>query len=317
VKPSHLAVLVTLSVLWGSAFMLVDVALEELDPLTLVVGRLAFAAMFSGAVLLITRGSLPWTRRFWAPLAAMAVVNLAFPFTMLTWGQERIDSSLAAILTASMPLSTAVLAHFFIGEQITRDRAAGLAIGFLGVVVLFGPSFDDVTGSSTLGQLAVVAGVVGYSCGTVISRRYLTEDQPAAYSTGQTALAVLLLAPLAIAVDGPADLDLSPKVALAWVGLGVMSTAVAYLLFFWLIRRITATQMSTVSYLIPVSAVILGALVLDERLDSASFAGLALIIAGVWVVNGGGLWVRERFSRQRAAPRPVGGGSNGDAPREV
>ncbi len=288
-----------LSVIWGSAFMLVDVALDDLPVLTLVAGRLVGAALFASAVLLVTGGSLPRAASFWAPVAAMGAVNIAFPFAMLTWGQQHIESSLAAILTASMPLSTAVLAHFFIGERVTAGRLVGLAVGFAGVIVLFGPGLRDVTESSTLGQLAVLGGVIGYSTGTVIARRYLQEGDAAAYTAGQTLVAVLLIAPIAAAIDQPFDLDVSAKAGLAWAALGIVSTGTAYLLFFWLIRRVTAVQMSSVAYLIPVTAVILGTLVLDERLGASSFVGLGLIVAGVWAVNGGGRWATERIGARR------------------
>jgi drug/metabolite transporter (DMT)-like permease len=303
VRLPHLAVLILLSVIWGSAFMLVKVVLEEVPPLTLVAGRLSGAFLFLAFALLLTGRSLPRGRRPWRAFVVLGIVNNVFPFTLLTWGQQHIDSSLAAILTASMPLSTVVLAHFWINERLTIDRALGVLIGFGGVFLLIGADLRDLTESSTLGQLAIVGGVLGYAFGTVFARQYLQDADPVVTAAGQTLVGTAVVAPVALAADRPFDLSVSVKVGLAWGTLGVLSSAVAYLLFFSLIRRITATQASMVTYLIPITAVVLGALVLDERVGLNSFAGLAIIILGVWIVNGGGRWLAERLRGERT---PVG-----------
>jgi drug/metabolite transporter (DMT)-like permease len=317
VRPVHAAGLVTLSIIWGSAFMLVKVVLEEVPPMTLVAGRLTSAAVVLVGVLYATRKSFPRELRDWYPFVVLGLANNVFPFTMLTWGQQHIDSSLAAILTASMTLSTALLAHVWIGERLTADRAAGILIGFAGVVVLIGADLRDITDSSTLGQLAVLFGVLGYSVGTVFARGRLEGIDPVQAAAGQTLVGAAVMIPIALLVDVPyGDISLTPKIIAAWVTLGVVASAVAYLIFFPLIRRITATQAATVTYLIPVTAVFLGALVLDERLGANSFAGLALIILGVWIVNGGGAWLQHAFGRERTNPvQPVRGGADGDLDR--
>lgn len=290
--------------------MLVKVVLEEVPPLTLVAGRLSGAFLFLAFTLLLTGRSLPRSRRPWRAFVVLGVVNNVYPFTLLTWGQQHIDSSLAAILTASMPLSTVVLAHFWINERLTIDRALGVLVGFGGVFLLIGADLRDLTESSTLAQLAVVGGVLGYAVGTVFARQYLQDADPAVTAAGQTLIGATIMAPVALAADRPFDLAISAKTSLAWATLATLSSAVAYLLFFWLIRRITATQASMVSYLIPITAVFLGALVLDERLGTTSFAGLGLIILGVWVVNGGPRWLAERLRREPVEVEAVGGGAD-------
>ena len=303
-----------LSILWGSAFMLVKVVLDEVPPLTLVAGRLTGAFLFLAVALLVTGRSLPRTRRPWLVFLILGVVNNVFPFTLLTWGQQHIESSLAAILTATMPLSTVVLAHFWVSERLTVDRALGVLIGFGGVFVLIGADLGDLMDSSTLGQLAIVGGVLGYSFGTVFARRYLQDADPPVIAAGQMLVGAAVMVPVALAVDRPFDLSINVKVGLAWATVGVMSSAVAYLLFFWLIRRVTATEVSMVTYLIPITAVFLGILVLDERLGANSFAGLAVIILGVWIVNGGGRWLVERLrgEHEPVEAKPVAG--RGDGP---
>ncbi len=300
-RPTHLAVLIFLSVIWGSAFMLVKVVLEEVPPLTLVAGRLLGAVLFLTTVLLLTGRSLPRDRAMWTAFVLLGVVNNVFPFTFLTWGQQHVDSSLAAILVGSMPLWTVVMAHFWINERLTVDRALGVLVGFGGVFLLIGADLRNLTESSTLAQLAIVVGTMGYAFGTVFARSRIRDTEPVVLATGQMLVGTAVMIPLALAVDRPFDLTISTKIGVTWAIMGVVPSAIAYLLFFWLIGRITATQASMVSYLIPITAVFMGAFVLDERLAATSFAGLALIIAGVWVVNGGARWLLQRARRERQA----------------
>ena len=298
--------LVVLSIIWGSAFTLVEVVLEEAPPLTLVAGRLTGAFLFLGGAFLISGRSFPRDMTSWRAFVFLGVVNNIFPFILLTWGQDRIDSSQAAILVASMPLSTVILAHFWINEKLTIDRALGVLVGFAGVFVLVGGDLRDLTGSGTLGQFAVIAGAVGYSTGTVFARRYLQNADIIVTATGQTMVGAAIMIPVALAIDTPFDLSVSAKTALAWAALGIFPSGVAYLIFFRLVRQVSATQASMVTYLIPITAILLGVFVLDETVSSSSFGGLALIVFGIWVVNGGWSWVSPRF-RQRtvAIPEPV------------
>jgi drug/metabolite transporter (DMT)-like permease len=314
VRPSHLALLVILSVIWGSAFALVKVVLEDVEPLTLVAGRLTGAAIFLSIVLALTDHQLPRTREAWTAFALLGVINNVYPFVLLSWGQQHIDSSLAAILTATMPLSTVIFA-LSIGERMTADRVAGLLVGFAGVFLLIGGDLRDITESSTLGQLAIIAGVLGYSFGTVFARRYLQNADPIATANGQMLVGAAVMLPLALGIDRPFDISVSLKTALAWGTLGVVASGVAYLLFYRLVQQVSATQASMVSYLIPISAVVIGAAFLDERLAATSFLGLALIIAGVWIVNGGGEWLLERLRRPARRVEPVRGAADGDPRR--
>jgi drug/metabolite transporter (DMT)-like permease len=279
--------------------MLVKVVLEDVPPLTLVAGRLFVAASLLVIALLITGRAWPHSRQAWLAFVSLGLVNNVIPFTLLTWGQQHIDSSLAGMLTGSMPISTVVLAHYWIKERLTVDGALGVLIGFGGVLLLVGGDLRDLTESSTLAQLAVLVGVLGYAVGTIFARGYLQDADPAVYAGGQTLVGASVMVPVALAADRPFDLAISAKAGLAWVTLGVLGSAVAYLLFFWLIRRISATRASMVTYLIPITAVLLGTLVLDERLGVHRFIGLGLIILGVWVVGGGGRWALRRLGVER------------------
>lgn len=299
--------LAALAVIWGSAFMLVKVALEELPPLTLVAGRLFGAAAFLTIGLVVLRKSLPPLGKAWVPFVVLGLGNNVYPFTMLSWGQQHIDSSQAAILVASMALWTAVLAHFWIKERLTPNQVVGLLAGFAGVFVLIGADLRDITESSTLGQLAIIGGVMGYAFGTVYVRGFMREEDPTVMAAGQMLVGAAFMAPVALAFDTPFDLEISTKTALAWGTLGIVSSAIAYLIYFRLIRNVTAMQASMVGYLIPVTAVFLGAIVLDERLGVNSFVGLALIVFGVWVVSGGTDWLSARLRGKELRTEPVAG----------
>jgi drug/metabolite transporter (DMT)-like permease len=302
-KPQDAALLLVLSVIWGSAFTMNDVVVDEVDPLTIVAGRLLLAATLLTAAALIFRGGLA-PRSTWGVLFVLAALNNVIPFTLITWAQEHITSSLAATLNATMPLMTFVIAAIAGTERPETDRAFGVALGFVGAIVLIGPDLGDLTSSNALGDLAVLGGSAGYAVSTVIAREKL-RGEPMALASGQMIFGALIALPLAFAVHGAPDLSISAKAGLSWVGLGALSSGLAYVIFFTLVQRMSATSVSLVSYLIPVVATILGWTLLDEHIGVNLFVGLALIIAGMVLVNG-------QF-RRRAAPEATEIGAAGTA----
>lgn len=293
-KPAELAALVLLGVLWGSAFLLIDVAIDEVEPLTLVAGRLIIAALLLGAIVRLRRRPLP-ERAQWRVLLVVGALSNVLPFALITWAQQHIASSLAATLNSTMPLLTFVIAAAAGDEQASRERVFGLTVGFIGAAVLIGPDLTEISSAGTLAQLAVLGGSASYAFGTVITRTSLRGDV-IALAAGQLTFGALLATPLALAVDGAPPIDVSWKAALAWAGLGVSATALAYIIFYWLVQRVRATDVAAVSYLIPIVATLLGWLVLDEAVGPNLFIGLALIIAGMAVINGvpGALAARRR-----------------------
>jgi drug/metabolite transporter (DMT)-like permease len=261
-----------------------DVVVEEADPFTIVAGRLLLAAVLLTATTLIFRGRLA-PRSTWGVLLVLAFTNNVVPFTLITWAQSHITSSLAATLNATMPLMTFVIAAVAGTERAESDRAFGVVVGFIGAAVLIGPDLSDLTSSNALGDLAVLGGSLGYAISTVIARQKLQGD-PLALASGQMIFGALIAIPLALAIDGAPDVSVSRNAALSWIGLGVLSSGVAYIIFFTLIQRITATSLSLVSYLIPVVATVLGWAILDEHIGWNLLVGLALIIGGMLLVNG-------------------------------
>ncbi|MEZ5666409.1 MAG: DMT family transporter [Alphaproteobacteria bacterium] len=293
-------VLVVLSAIWGGSFFLNAVALMELPPFTVVAARVGIAALALHVLVRALGLALPTDGRSWAMLLIMGAINNALPFSLILLGQTKIASGLAAILNASTPLWTMLIAHAFTrDERLTGNRLAGVAIGFAGVAVMIGPSLLGGLGSELLAELAVVGAALCYGCAGVFGRRFRGRP-PLVVATGQVTASSLMLLPLAAAVDRPWLLpmpDVQSWAALA--GLGLVCTALAYVLFFRLLASAGATNLALVTLLVPVFAILLGSLVLGEVLALRHAAGIGLIACGLAAIDGRPLaWLR-RFRRSR------------------
>jgi drug/metabolite transporter (DMT)-like permease len=288
-RPREWGLLILLSVLWGGSFFFVGVAVVELPTFTIVALRVGLAAL---ALLLIARISglaMPAEPRAWRAFLGMGVLNNAVPFCLIVWGQAHIASGLASILNATTPLFTVLVAHLLTAdERLTAARAAGVATGFAGVVMMIGPDALRGFGSDVLAQFACLAAALSYAFAGVYGRRFRRMGvAPLQTATGQLTASSLLLAPAALLVDRPWTLPM-PGAATwaAMIALAIVSTAVAYILYFRILERSGATNVLLVTFLVPVSAILLGALVLGERLDLRHFAGMALIGLGLAAIDG-------------------------------
>lgn len=275
----YLPMLLVLALIWGSSFMFIKIAVRELDPATLVFGRLGVATLALWAVVLAGRdrtGVLAGLRRHWRALAIVGLLNTAVPFWLLSWGETRIDSGLASIIQASVPIFNALLAFGFFREQrVTGARLLGVGVGFVGVALLVGAQPQ----AKALGALAVVGMATCYAAGGLLARRYLAETPPRVVAFGTTAIAALVAAPGGLAL-APGHVPRWQTLASIAV-LGVVATAGAYLLFFTIIGGAGAAYASLVTYLVPPIALAYGALFLGERFGAAAFSGLALILGGI------------------------------------
>jgi drug/metabolite transporter (DMT)-like permease len=276
------ALLLLLALLWGGSFFFGKVALAAVPPLTLVVLRTGIAALALLAFLAATGRRLPSALAAWRGFLVMGLLNNAIPFALINWGQTRIDSGLAAILNATTPLFTVILAHLVTSdEKLTRNRMAGVVLGFAGVVVMIGPA---ALGGAGLAKLAVVAAALSYACAGLYGRR-LGGLAPATAACGMLVAATLIMLPLALVLDRPA----LPAGAVIWEAVGALalfSTALAYIVYFRILATAGATNLLLVTFLIPVSALLLGGIVLGERPDATAFAGMALIFLGLVAVDG-------------------------------
>ncbi|HXF67304.1 MAG TPA: DMT family transporter [Burkholderiales bacterium] len=276
--------LAALVALWGSNFMFVKLGVATVPPATLVASRLAIGAVILVAVVRACGYTFPPLGRAWAPYAALALLGNCLPFWFITWGQQTIDSALAGILMAIMPLATLVMAHLWVaGERMTRNRVAGFVLGFVGVVVLIGPAArSGLTGSplEVLAQLAVLAGALCYAGQSVFARLALRGEVMVA-SAAIIALAALASAPVALIVDRPWTLAPSAASVYAVIWIGIGPTAIATLAYLRLIGTAGPTFMSLVNYCVPVVALILGVALLGETPGPNAYAGLVLILSGI------------------------------------
>jgi drug/metabolite transporter (DMT)-like permease len=279
--------LVGLSLLWGGSFFFAKIAVLELPPLTVALGRVAIAAAILLALARATGVALPATFADWRPYALMGLLNNVLPFTLLFWGQTHIPSGLAAILNATTPLFTVLVAHVATAdEKLTAPRLAGLTAGLAGVVVMIGPDVLRDLGANVLAQLACLLAAISYAFAGVYGRRFRGEPALRVAAGQLTASSVILVLPVAL-IDRPWMLPLPSHTAIAaLVALAALSTALGYLIFFRILARAGATNVSLVTFLIPVSAILLGTLVLGEHLATRHFAGMAAIALGLAAIDG-------------------------------
>lgn len=278
--------LVLLSVLWGGSFFFVRVALTDLPPFTVVFGRVGIAALALLAYVYLTGQRMPRSRGLWIAFLVMGFLNGLLPYSLIVWGQQHIDSGLAAILNGTTPLFSVILAPILAGEErLTLSRLSGVVIGFCGVVVLIGPEALHGLGVHGLGQLAVVGAAVSYACAAIYWRQF-KGIQPAVAATGQITCTAIFVLPLALIFDDPWSLSPSAVTWGAILGLSILSTAIAYLIYFRILASAGATNVLLVTFLIPVSALLLGIFLLGEQPDWTVFAGMALIFTGIAAVDG-------------------------------
>ena len=298
-----LALLLLLGVIWGSAFLFIDVAVGDVPPSTIVAGRLLLAALALLAFLRATGRPLP-SRDVWPLLVFLGVMNNVLPFSLITWSEQHIASSLAATLNATMPLFTFMFAVGLRQERASLERGAGLVLGFAGALIIVNPGLHDFSSSSLVGEFAVIAAAASYGVSTVVARARFREGDPMSFAAGQLLAGAVIAIPIALAVDRAPHLHVSAAAALSWLALAIACTAVAYVIFFDLVQRIAATQVALVSYIIPIVATVLGWAALGEHIGPGLIAGLVLILSALAIVNGNARQLVEAFARTpRTQPR--------------
>lgn len=283
------ALLIALSIIWGGSFLFVGIAVSALPTFTIVLLRVAIAALALHLVLRAWRIPLPGDAATWAAFFGMGLLNNVIPFSLIAWGMTHIASGLASILNATTPLFTVLLAHALTGdERLTRARLAGVLIGIAGVVVLIGPEALQGLGGDVLAQIAVLGAACSYGFAGIFGRRFKRMGiPPLATATGQVTASSILLLPLTLFIDRPWTLAMpSVTVWAAIIGLALLSTALAYALFFRILAGAGAVNLSLVTFLIPVSAILMGIAVLDETLRATDFLGMALIGCGLVAIDG-------------------------------
>ena len=281
--------LIVLSILWGTSFIFTEIALEDFRPLTIATLRVSGAASALWIYLLIIGAEIPRSLSIWGAFLIMGIVNNAIPFAAIMFAQTLISASLASILNSTAPLFTVVLAGILLSdERITTARIFAVILGFIGVVVMIGPPALLGIGADVLAQCAVLGASVSYAFSAVFARRFKAMGlQPSVLAVGMLTMSSLCLAPVAIFFDRPFTLN-APGISsiAAAAGVALLSTALAYILYFRILAAAGATNLLLVTFLIPVSAILLGVNFLGESLSLSQIVGMFLIGLGLAVMDG-------------------------------
>ena len=278
--------IIILSILWGGSFFFVGVAVKEMPPLTIVLCRVALASIILLIIVYLKGDKMPSSPGLWGAFIIMGALNNLIPFSLIVWGQTHIESGLASILNATTPIFSVVLAHFLTREErLTANRITGVTIGWIGVAMLIGIESLRGFGIEVMGQLAVVGATFSYACAAIYGRRFKGIN-PLIVATGMLCGSTIMMTPLALVIEQPWNLSPGITTLMALFGLAAVSTSLAYIIYFQVLATAGPTNLLLVTFLIPVSAILLGVVVLAERLAWNAFAGMGLIFIGLIAIDG-------------------------------
>ena len=284
-KTKHWVVFLLLGAIWSSSFMWIKIAIQEVGPITLVAFRVVFGLLFCAVVVIIQRVSLPRTFKEWLPLFVVGLTNIAIPFFLISWGELSIDSAVASILDATVPLFTILLAHFLLSDdKITLPKTLGLIVGFVGIVILLSKDIG-ASPSSLIGQLAVIVASVFYAVSSIYIRKTTVDTPGIMRSAGPLVSASVTMWLGALIFESPVKI---PQLGITWVALlfmGVLGSGLAFVMLFHLIHEIGPTRTTMVTYLFPLGGVILGVTFLHEQLTWQVIAGAILIVSSLVIAN--------------------------------
>ena len=284
-KPKHWFVFITLGAVWSASFLWIKIAIVELGPFTVVAYRLLLGLAFASGIVFLRRLQWPRNLKEWLPFFIIGVINMSIPFFLVAWSELHIDSAVASILNATVPLFTLLIAHFFLhDDRITAQKLIGLSIGFGGVVVLLSKDIGT-SQNSILGQMAVILASLLYAISTVYARKNTLHVDGIVRGTSPLVSAAAVSWIAAFTVESPIAI---PTLSLTWIALlwlGILSSGLAFIMVFYLIHEIGPTRTTMVTYLFPIGGVILGVIFLNEHLSWQLITGTILIIASLAVVN--------------------------------
>lgn len=278
--------LVLLSILWGLTYFLVAIAVGEIPPLTLVLARCLLATAILVPIVWLLGHRLPSNLRHWWPFAVMGILNNIIPFSLVFFAQQYIASALAAVINSATPLMTLLVARLVAGEPMAGHKLTGVLVGLAGVAVLMGPDIAGFDGIVAIAMLATLGGTLSYGFSGLWGRRF-KDNPPIVTAASQLAMSSLMLLPIAATADRFWELPLPSYPALgAVLGLAVLSTAMAYILFFRIMARAGSNNVMLVTLLIPVTSIALGILILGENLAANQIAGALIIGLSLLVIDG-------------------------------
>lgn len=284
-QPKHWFVFILLGAIWSSSFLWIKIAVREISPITLVAYRVLFGLLFSILIILIQRTKIPRDFKSWLPFIILGISNVAIPFFLISWGEQAIDSAVAAILDSTVPLFTIIIAHFLLhDDKMTWPKVIGLLTGFAGVIILMS---KDIGGSpsSVLGQIAVVAACLFYAGSSVYARKSTQDASGLFRGAGPLVSSTAVMWVAAFAIEQPVKV---PQLSITWIALlwlGILGSGFAFILNYYLIHEIGPTRTTMVTYLFPLGGVTLGVLFLHELITWQLITGAILIVASLAVAN--------------------------------
>jgi len=285
VKLKHWIVFILLGAIWSSSFMWIKIAIREIIPSMLVAIRVSLGFLFGVVVIIVRRIELPRGLKAWTPLIILGITNFAAPFYLISWGEKVVDSSVAAILDATVPLFTIFIAHYYLkDDRMTIQKILGLFVGFGGVIVLL--SKDVGASSSTVsGQAAIVLASIFYAVSAVYLRKTTQETHSVLRSTIPMFCASIIMWASVLTTGNNTGL---PKLGLTWIALlflGIIGSGLAFIMAFYLIHEIGPTKSTMVTYIFPLGGVILGVMFLHEQITWQLISGGILILVSLVIVN--------------------------------
>jgi drug/metabolite transporter (DMT)-like permease len=285
-QPKHWTVFVILGLIWSSSFLWIKVALEEVGPITIVAYRSVFGLIFAGAAVFIQRKKWPRNLGEWLPFFVLGLIGVAAPFFLIGWAEQRIDSAVASILNALVPLLTLVIAHFSLkDDKMSLQRVLGLLLGFLGVIVLLSKDIQAGQQNSLLGQGAVILATIFYAITGVYARKNTGHVSGLVRGVSPLVSASVIMWLIAPFAEGPIVVPTLPMTWVALLWLGVFSSGVAFVMLYYLLHEIGPTRTSMVTYIFPLGGLILGVIFLDEQLTWQLAVGSLIITLGIVVAN--------------------------------
>nr|WP_309504016.1 DMT family transporter [uncultured Roseovarius sp.] len=285
--PAAALMLLILAAVWGGSFFLAELALREVPPLTITLHRVVWAVPFLGIVVWWQGLTLPRSPRVWGAYLVMGALNNALPFSLIFWGQTRIESGLASILNGTTAVFGAVVAGVLLAdERLTPRKVIGALLGLAGVAIVMGPEALTGLDPRNVAQLAVIAAALSYSLASVWAKIHLSDQPPQMNALGMLTGSAIIMVPIAICVDGVPQISLSGGTWAALLGMALVSTVVAYLLYFAILTRAGAANLMLVTLLIPPFAIALGTVFLHESLGPSAIAGFAVIVLGILITDG-------------------------------
>ncbi len=284
--------LATLGLMWGGSFMLIKLAVADMPPATLTTFRLLVASAIIFVVAMLYREKIEFRFKTAGLIFLAGFFGNALPFSLISWGEVKVDASLAAILMGIMPITTFFLAHFLTSdERLSPRKVIGGVIGLAGLVILVGPAVLLRLGEDGVRQLAIVAAAMSYSVNAIVTKQLLDLPRRAAVAWVLLAGALVMI-PVAAAIEDPLGASVGVVSGSALLLLGIFSTAIATLVMFAVLQRQGASFFGQVNFIVPVFGIVWAALILGEQPALSAYAALGLILAGIWVARGSGRGAR-------------------------